>query len=92
MNVTRHMDVAVVVAACAAMIYQTSGYHSSAAAAMGKLPCVVFRFDRAETRVAVPWAAIAAAYGGASHPDDWTETNLAGLAFLAGLWISMNDR
>jgi hypothetical protein len=57
---------------------------SKAATAVGKLPCVVFRFDRAETRVAVPWAAIAAAYGGATHPEDWTETNLAGLAFLAG--------
>lgn len=54
----------------------------AAADAAGKLPCVVYRYDRQDTRVALPWAALTAAFGGKT-PDQWWETTLDGLAFLA---------
>jgi hypothetical protein len=54
-----------------------------AALAANKLPCVVYKFDRAEVWVSVPFAAIAAAFGGSDTPDEWAETTIEGLAFLA---------
>ena len=54
-----------------------------AAVAAGKMPAVVFRFDRQETRVAVQWVALAKAYGPPVGPDEWVEMTLEGLAFLA---------
>lgn len=54
-----------------------------AAVAVGKMPAVVFRFDRQDTRVTVPWAALSKCYGPPVGPDDWIEISLDGLAFLA---------
>ena len=56
---------------------------SAAARAQGKLPAVVFRFDRLPTRVAVPFAAIAAAFGGTDDSEEWAQISLGGLASLA---------
>ena len=56
---------------------------TKAAAACSKLPCVVMKFDRTKPRVAVPFAAIARAFGGESTVHDWAEITLDGLAFLA---------
>lgn len=57
---------------------------TKAAAAAGKLPAVVYRFDRQDTRVSVPFAAIAAAFGGDANQSEWAEISIEGLAFLAG--------
>jgi len=47
-------------------------------------PVVVFRLDKARTRVSVPMEAIGAAFGGAPGDCDlWVETDLDGLAYLA---------
>lgn len=57
---------------------------TAAAKAQGKLPTVIFRFDRMQTRVAIPLAAIAQAYGG--YPpatDEWAEISLKGFAYIA---------
>ena len=57
---------------------------SRSAAKIGKFPCVVFKFDRLDIRVAVPFAAIAAALdSNPSTPDEWAEITLDGLAYLA---------
>jgi Holliday junction resolvase len=56
---------------------------SAAANATGKLPAVVYRFDRQDTRVSVPFAAIAAAMGGDASPEEWAEVTIEGLAYLA---------
>jgi hypothetical protein len=55
----------------------------AAATATGKLPAVVYRFDRQGTRVSVPFAAIAAAMGGNDAPGEWAEITIEGLAYLA---------
>lgn len=54
---------------------------SRAAEKTGKIPAVVFRFDRQPVRVAVPmWCA----FGAASQPSgEWAEISLPGLAYLA---------
>ncbi len=54
-----------------------------AAAAADKIPCVVFKFDRLPIRVAVPFWAIAIAYGGSDSSDEWANISLQGLAHLA---------
>ncbi len=54
-----------------------------AAIAAGKLPCVVFKFDRTPIRVAVPFAAIAMAYGGRDSSGEWANISLQGFAHLA---------
>ena len=54
-----------------------------AAIAQRKIPAVVFKFDRRAVRVAVPFAAIARAFGGTTPVHDWAEITLDGLAFLA---------
>lgn len=55
----------------------------AAAEEAGKWPCVVYRYDRQDTRVAVPWGAVAAAYGSQRAVGEWVETSLDGLAYLA---------
>jgi Holliday junction resolvase len=54
---------------------------SRAAAATGKMPAVVFRFDRRPVRVAVPlWCAA----GSRGQPSgEWAEISVDGLAYLA---------
>ena len=57
---------------------------SRSAEACGKLPAVVFKFDRQPIRVAVPFSAICApftAHSGAE--DEWAEITLQGLAYIA---------
>lgn len=48
-----------------------------AAAKTGKIPAVVYQFDRRAVRVALPFSVI-----GAEH-DGWFEADLGGLAYLA---------
>jgi Holliday junction resolvase len=50
-----------------------------AAAATGKIPAVVFRFDRQPVRVAVPLSAICAP----GSANEWAEISLPGLAYVA---------
>lgn len=52
-----------------------------AAVAAGKLPCVVYKFDRDEVRAALPFSLLG--NGDAPDPDTWFETDLNGLAYLA---------
>lgn len=54
-----------------------------AAALIGKHPCVIYKYDRLDTRVSVPFSAIAAAMGGDANPDEWAEITIEGLAYLA---------
>jgi ribosomal protein L25 (general stress protein Ctc) len=56
---------------------------ATAAVAQGKLPAVIYRFDRQSTRVAVPFSAIARAFGGEVVSDEWAEITVDGLVFLA---------
>lgn len=56
---------------------------SKAANAVRKLPCVVYKYDRRPIRVAMPMAAIAAAYGAIALTEEWVETTVAGLAHIA---------
>lgn len=51
---------------------------SAAAAKLGKLPAVVFRFDGLKTRVAIPFSAVMH-----EAKDFWFETDLPGFAYLA---------
>lgn len=53
----------------------------AAAKASGKIPAVVFRYDRQPTRVAVPLHAIG--WASKSAPDEWAEVTLAGFASIA---------
>jgi hypothetical protein len=48
-----------------------------AADACGKLPCVIFKFDNAPIRVAVPFAAFGL------EGSEWAETTLDGFCYLA---------
>ena len=50
-----------------------------AAQAARKIPAVVFRFDRRQTRVAVPLRALCATW----PADQWAEVTLEGFAFIA---------
>lgn len=54
-----------------------------AAIAADKLPAVVFKFDRMPVRVAVPFSAIAIAYGGTDDCGEWANISLQGFAHLA---------
>lgn len=57
---------------------------SKAAEAARKFPAVIYKYDRADVVVSVPFTAIAAAYGEAEDTSgEWAEINLAGLAYLA---------
>ena len=54
------------------------------AEACGKLPAVVFKFDRQPIRVAVPFSAICAPFTPHSGAEDeWAEITLQGLAYIA---------
>lgn len=56
---------------------------TAAAVSVGKMPCVIYKFDRVPVRVAMPWVALSKALGVAVGPDDWFECSLEGLAFVA---------
>jgi len=56
---------------------------TKAATAAGKLPCVVFKFDRRPVRVSVPFAAIAAGLDAKSDCAEWVEISIDGLAYIA---------
>jgi len=62
----------------------------AAANASGKLPAVVYRFDRQDTRCAVPMAAMCAAFGGSDDSGEWVEITLDGLAYLASEIMAAN--
>lgn len=52
---------------------------AQAALAAGKIPAVVFRFDRQQTRVSVPMRAFCEAW----PMDVWAECTIAGFCFIA---------
>lgn len=54
-----------------------------AAAKAGKRPAVVFRFDRQQTRVAVPLTAVWAASGSEIATDEWATVTLQAFAMIA---------
>ena len=57
---------------------------SRSAEACGKLPAVVFKFDRQPIRVAVQFKALAQACGATfGDADEWAEITLPGFAYLA---------
>lgn len=53
----------------------------AAAKAAGKMPCVIYKYDRDEIRVALPFSLLGP--GCSPDPDTWFETSLDGLAYLA---------
>lgn len=54
-----------------------------AARAAGKVPCVIYKFDRRDIQVAVDWRAFAAMFGVALNDDGLIHMNLASLCFMA---------
>lgn len=52
---------------------------SRAAKLTGQIPCVIYKFDRAPIRCAIPMSALCPAM----PADQWAEVSLRGLAFLA---------
>lgn len=57
---------------------------SRAAQTVGKLPAVIYRYDRADVAVSVPLQAVAAALGEKHVPcDEWADITIEGLAYLA---------
>lgn len=54
---------------------------SKAAAMCGKIPAVVFKFDRQPVRVAVPLACLCG--GRCDDPAEWAEITLDGFAYVA---------
>ena len=50
----------------------------------GRIPCVIYRFDRQDTRVSVPLQAIGFAVGQAWEEPGWAEIDLPALAYMAG--------
>lgn len=54
---------------------------SKAAAMCGKIPAVVFKFDRQPIRVAVPLACLVD--GRCDNPSEWAEITLDGFAYAA---------
>lgn len=57
---------------------------TKAAVTAGKMPCVVYKFNRVPVRAAVPWVVMSKAFDLENvGPDDWFECSLEGLAFLA---------
>ncbi len=55
-----------------------------AASKNGKIPAVVYQFDRRDVFVSVPLAAIGRALGEDWQEPQWAEITLEGLAFVAG--------
>ena len=56
---------------------------NKAAAASGKIPCVIYKFDRKEIQVAVDWRAIAAMTGVGLNDDGLIHMNLASFCCVA---------
>ena len=54
-----------------------------AARGSGKLPCVIYKFDRKNIQVAVDWKAIAAMTGIGLNDDGLIHMNLASFCFVA---------
>lgn len=54
---------------------------SKAAAMCGKIPAVIFKFDRQPVRVAVPLACLC--NGRCEDPAEWAEITLDGFAYIA---------
>jgi hypothetical protein len=54
---------------------------SKAAAMCGKIPAVIFKFDRQPVRVAVPLACLTD--GKCDNPAEWAEITLEGFAYVA---------
>ena len=52
---------------------------TKAAAACGKIPAVVFKFDRLPIRVAVPLSCLCEGAG----PNEWAELSMSGLCYVA---------
>lgn len=50
----------------------------------GKIPAVVYQFDRRDTFVSVPIAALGLALGKTWREPGWAEITLEGLAYMAG--------
>lgn len=63
---------------------------SAAAAAQGKIPAVVFRYDRLPTRVAIPLAGIAQAYGATDTTEEWAQISMRAFAMLAAEIMARN--
>jgi hypothetical protein len=55
-----------------------------AAAKTGRIPVVIYQFDRRAVFVSVPLAAIGRALGQEWTEPGWAEINLEGLAYMAG--------
>ena len=55
-----------------------------AAEKTGKIPVVVYQFDRRDTRVSVPLSAIGKALGQEWSEPGWAEITVEALAYLAG--------
>lgn len=55
-----------------------------AAAKTGKIPVVIYKYNRQPIRVALPFAAIGRAFGQEWPERDWAEITLEALAYLAG--------
>jgi Holliday junction resolvase len=56
---------------------------NKAATAAGKIPCVIYKFDRKDIQVAVDWRAIAAMTGVGLNDDGLIHMNLASFCFVA---------
>lgn len=56
---------------------------SKAATEAGKIPCVIYKFDRRDIQVAVDWRAFAAMIGVALNDDGLIHMNLASFCFVA---------
>lgn len=55
-----------------------------AAAKVGKIPVVIYQFDRRDTFVSVPLSAIGLALGQTWAEPTWADIHLEGLAYIAG--------
>jgi Holliday junction resolvase len=56
---------------------------TKAARAAGKIPVVVYKFDRHPVKCRVPIEAIAEAHGAVAATDKWADVSLPGLAYIA---------
>ncbi len=54
-----------------------------AAAKTGKIPCLIFKFDRMPIRCTVPMVAIGEALGQLWQTDEWATITIEGFAYLA---------
>lgn len=62
-----------------------------AAASVNRFPCVIYKYDRRDIVVSVPFSAFAATLNGDASPDKWAEIDLEGLAYLAGEIMATNS-